>query len=91
MVAPGSASEEASLLDIAPGEIQSPNATTLYAVSRLLSAKDRADQGERILLRIIERYPKFVPAYNDLAEIRMLDGRLEDACLALAHLPQYLL
>lgn len=83
MVEPGSASEGASLLDIAPAEINSPNATTLYAVSRLLSVKDRADQGERILLNIIERYPKFVPAYNDLAEIRMLDGRLEDARLAL--------
>ena len=74
-----SSRDRTGLLETAPGAYQSPNAKTLYAMSRILMSQGREDQGELVLLGLIMEYPRFSPAYCDLAELRMLQGRLDDA------------
>ena len=67
------------LLEIASDVHQPPTAKTLYAMSRILTSQGRGDQGELVLLKLVAEYPGFIPAYCDLAEFRMRQGRLDDA------------
>jgi tetratricopeptide (TPR) repeat protein len=56
-----------------------PKAKTLYAMSRMLLAQGKEDQGEIVLRRIIQRHPDFTPAYSDLARLLVQDGDSYDA------------
>lgn len=56
-----------------------PKAMTLYAMSRILVSQGKDDQGELVLARLIRMFPEFIPAYCDLAELRMRQGRVDDA------------
>ena len=56
-----------------------PKAMTLYAMSRILVSQGKDDQGELVLARLIRKFPEFIPAYCDLAELRMRQGRVDDA------------
>ena len=56
-----------------------PKAMTLYAMSRILVSQGKDDQGELVLARLIREFPEFIPAYCDLAELRMRQGRVDDA------------
>lgn len=56
-----------------------PKAKTLYAISRILVSQGKDDQGELVLARLIRKFPEFIPAYCDLAELRMRQGRVDDA------------
>jgi len=67
------------LLEIASDVDQPPTAKTLYAMSRILMSQGREDQGESVLLKLIAEYPRFIPAYCDLAEYRLRQGRFDDA------------
>jgi len=58
---------------------QPPKAMTLYAMSRILVSQGKDDQGELVLARLIRNFPEFIPAYCDLAELRMRQGRVDDA------------
>lgn len=60
-----------------------PEAKTLYAMSRILVAQGKDDQSELVLERLNKEYPKFIPAYCDLAELRMRQGRVADAVVEL--------
>jgi Flp pilus assembly protein TadD len=56
-----------------------PTARTLYAMSRILASQGKEEQSELVLLRVIAEYPGFIPAYCDLAEMRLRQGSLEEA------------
>ncbi len=65
--------------EFAAGRDRTPTPQTLYAMSRLLVARDREAQAEFVLTRLIEKHPDFVPAYVDLAEIQMRREATGDA------------
>lgn len=67
----GAASDRAAKSDDAIASKPEPNVKTLYAMARMLRAQGKADEEEIVLRRILAQEPKFVPAYADLAEIRM--------------------
>jgi Flp pilus assembly protein TadD len=69
--------------DFDRGQGRAPTAATLHAVARLLAAQDRGDECEGALERLIEQYPDFAPAYNDLAELHLRHGREAEAEAAL--------
>jgi tetratricopeptide (TPR) repeat protein len=48
-------------------------------MSRILTSQGREDQGELLLLKLIAEYPRFIPAYCHLAELRLQQGRFDDA------------
>ena len=52
---------------------------TLYAMSRILVSQGKDQQGELVLARLNREFPNFVPAYCDMAELRMRQGRVDDA------------
>lgn len=69
--------------EFAAGKDRAPTAQTLYAMSRLLSARHRDAQAEYVLIRIIEKHPDFIPAYVDLAEHQMRKDMTDDAIATL--------
>ena len=48
-------------------------------MSRILVSQGKYDQGELVLARLIRKFPEFIPAYCDLAELLMRQGRVDDA------------
>lgn len=54
-------------------------AKTLYAMSRILVSQGKDQQGELVLARLTREFPNFVPAYCDMAELRMRQGRVDEA------------
>lgn len=65
--------------EFAAGKDRAPTPQTLYAMARLLVARDREPQAQFVLNRLIDKHPDFVPAYVDLAEIQMRSGSNADA------------
>ncbi len=59
----------------------SPDArpNTMYGMCRILRAQGKTEQAELSLIGLIREFPDFSPAYNDLAEIRLERGRLDEA------------
>lgn len=56
-----------------------PTAKTLYAMARLLATRGRDVESEWVLKRIISEHPEFMPAYCNLAELRMRQQRVDGA------------
>lgn len=56
-----------------------PTARTLFAMADILATQGKDQQCEFVLYRCIGQYPKFVPAYNSLAELMMRQGRVGQA------------
>jgi Flp pilus assembly protein TadD len=56
-----------------------PTSKTLYATADILAAQGRDTECEFVLRRIIHEYPRYLPAYNSLAELHMRQGRANDA------------
>ena len=56
-----------------------PTAKTLYAMADILAAQGKNLECELVMKRTIQEYPKFLPAYNNLAELQMRQGRMNDA------------
>ena len=56
-----------------------PTSQTLLAMADILSAQGRDKDCEFVLKRIIREYPKFLPAYNSLAELQMRQGQVNAA------------
>ena len=52
-----------------------PTAKTLCAMAEILAAQGRDSECEYVLKRIIQDNPKFLPAYNNLAELQMRQSR----------------
>jgi Flp pilus assembly protein TadD len=69
--------------EFAAGKDRVPTAETLYAMSRILVARNRDAKAEFVLVRIIEQHPGFIPAYNELAELRMRNDRTDEAITSL--------
>ena len=61
-----------------------PSAKTLYAMAALIRTQERPIEYEAILQRIVRQYPKFLPAYCDLAEHLTQQNRVDEAVHALA-------
>ena len=73
-----------SVLDNSEHEFQKqanrpPTAKTLFAMADILATQGRDSECEFVLKRIIQEYPKFLPAYNNLAELQMRQGRTNEA------------
>ncbi len=56
-----------------------PTAKTLYSLARILATQGKDAEGEFVLRRCVQDYPKFTPAYNSLAELQMRQGRIHEA------------
>jgi Flp pilus assembly protein TadD len=61
-----------------PGDLP-PSAKTLYSMAKLLAAQGKDMECEFLLRRCITQYPRFAPAYNQLAELQMRQGRVHEA------------
>ena len=61
-----------------------PTPKTLYALARILAAQGRDKECGAVLTRSIRKYPKFLPAYCDLAELHMRNQRSSNAMRVLA-------
>ena len=56
-----------------------PTPETLYRYSRLLAAEGKNAEAEMLLQQSIERHPKFMPFYNELAELYVRERKLDSA------------
>ena len=63
---------------------QPPSAKTLHSLARLLSGQGKDAEARFVLARTIREHDHFMPAYNELAELQMKDGHLEDAVKVLS-------
>jgi len=72
--APDKAEREFETQDSRP-----PTPKTLYAMADILATQGKDSQCESLLKRIIQEDPKFLPAYNALAELQMRQGRTRAA------------
>jgi Flp pilus assembly protein TadD len=61
------------------GADQPPSLKTLYVMSDILVTQGRDDQAEVVLTRILREHPRFTPAYNSVAEIKMRKRRIDEA------------
>ena len=62
-----------------------PTAKTLYTMADILATQGRDSECEYVLKRIIQDNPKFLPAYNRLAEVQMRQGKTIAAIETLQH------
>ncbi len=60
-----------------------PKAATLHAMARVLAAQQRDGECQLVLAELIESYPDFLPAYNELAELYLRNERYDEAAAAL--------
>ena len=65
--------------DLQNFEERPPTAKTLFAMADILAAQGRDKEYEFILKRIIREYPRYLPAYNSLAELKMRQGQVNAA------------
>lgn len=61
------------------GKDRVPTAKTLFAMSRILVARNRDAQAEFVLDRILRDHPEFLSAYIELAELQMRNDATEEA------------
>jgi len=80
-----SGSHQLTMHDKKGGKIgqEAPNAKTLYSMARIYISQEKYREGEIILYRSINQFPEFTPAYAELADLYMMDERVEDARLTL--------
>ena len=60
-----------------------PKAATLHAMARVLAAQQRDGECQLVLTELIESYPDFVPAYNELAELYLRHEQFDEAAASL--------
>jgi Flp pilus assembly protein TadD len=56
-----------------------PTARTLYTMGRVLSAQGNATQADATLRACLQRYPDYLPAYAELAELYLRHRKLDAA------------
>jgi len=56
-----------------------PTTQTQWAMAEILAAQGKDSECEYVLRRIIQTDPKFLPAYNSLAELQMRQGQTNAA------------
>ena len=62
-----------------------PTAKTLFTMADILATQGRDSECEYVLKRLIQDNPKFLPAYNSLAELQMRRGKTIAAIETLQH------
>jgi tetratricopeptide (TPR) repeat protein len=60
-----------------------PTPRTLLAYARVLAAQEKEGECLFVLKKLIQDYPRFMPAYNELAELHLRHRRFEDATAVL--------
>lgn len=65
--------------EFADGVDRDPAPTTVHALAQILIKQGKDKQAEFVLMRLIKEHPKFIPAYNELAELYLRTERLGDA------------
>lgn len=63
----------------AAGADAPPTPHTLYALARILAAQERYTESISVLNNILADQPKYVPAYNTLAEVQLRTGQPVEA------------
>jgi Flp pilus assembly protein TadD len=61
------------------GANRKPSAQTLYAMAQILATQGRDADCAKVLERCVQRYPSFLPAYAELAELHLRHGRVQQA------------
>ncbi len=61
------------------GADRPPTAKTLYTLAEVLANQVKDANAEAVLRRLLKENPKFVPAYNSLAELKMRQRRIDQA------------
>ena len=54
-------------------------AKTLYATADILATQGKDAEAESVLRKLINEYPRYLPAYNSLAELQMRQHRVKEA------------
>jgi len=65
--------------EFAKGSDEKPSPETLYFMADILAAQGKDEECGFLLKRCIYEYPRFVPAYNALAELRMRQGQIKES------------
>jgi len=78
----GDARNEAELAFEA-GADRDPTPGTLYALAGILATQGKDEPCRLVLLRLIRRHPRFMPAYCDLAELQLRRGAVDQAMVTL--------
>jgi Flp pilus assembly protein TadD len=58
---------------------RTPNAKTLYSMSKIMVSRSKDGEAESILSKLIREHPDFMPAYEDLAELYLRHDRMDSA------------
>jgi Flp pilus assembly protein TadD len=58
---------------------RTPNAKTLYSMSKIMVSRSKDGEAESILSKLIHEHPDFMPAYEDLAELYLRHDRMDSA------------
>lgn len=67
------------------GADRQPTAKTLYSMAKIFIHQGRFNDAELLLQKVINQNPKFIPAYHDLAEIKIRNRRTNEAVEVLSH------
>ena len=67
------------------GADRQPTAKTLYSMAKIFIHQGRFNDAELLLQKVINQNPKFLPAYHDLAEIKIRNRRTNEAVEVLLH------
>jgi Flp pilus assembly protein TadD len=74
-----------SELDFQAQDNNPPTTKTFFAMAEIFATQGRDRECEYVLKKIIQDNPKFLPAYNSLAELQMRRGRTHAAIETLQH------
>ncbi len=67
------------------GADRQPTTKTLYSMAKIFIHQGRFNDAELLLQKVINQNPKFIPAYHDLAEIKIRNRRTNEAVEVLSH------
>lgn len=56
-----------------------PTAKTLYVMANIFASQGKYLECEAVYKKIIQEYPDFLPVYNNLAELQIRQGRIDEA------------
>lgn len=66
------------------GAASPPSPQTLLAMAKIFAAKGRDPEAAFVLKKIMQEYPKFLPAYVEMAEVHMRSRQVESAIQVLS-------
>jgi Flp pilus assembly protein TadD len=82
-LAPASSDATTPDAEFENGADRPPSARTLYSMAQILEIQGNDPAAEYILHKLVAQYPRFMPGYNDLAELQMRQRRLDEAVTTL--------